>query len=506
MNWYLKLFKVIKVKIINPLFFIVLPCLYYNLKNKKQLKSLILYFLVYSLFTLFSINELSAQVNCKGKIENLPPNVKKKIAVEYWTDDWWMEMDTISLNADNSFEKSIPNKHLQARFRIWGRANKWIDFLVPQNPDKDFVLDFGIMDYNKMNGGPARLSGQENEAYFDLMTTSQECQLLNDSLESITAKTSLQIASFKNKLDESRRILNDKCKKISLTCKGSFIGDVLANILYYTSKNDLINDSKDILFSDQVFDRKHFLDNVPFNDKRVLSHISFIKKLYTYSQLFPKSDSLQLISFVDRLMNKRQGNEEVNAWIFHYLLFKFVNEKDEISLNYLLRSYSDDCALEEHNSDKSVKTLISALKNCEVGKTAFKMFLPDTSGNNTSLANIALNNKLTLLFFWRSDCSHCREFEPELVKIYNKYRGLGLEIIGISMDISEASWKKYLLSNPMSWINLHIATFEQRSQIRNNFPVPATPTLIAVDKNFTVRSRLINRVALEKYLDQELKN
>ena len=505
MNWYLNSYREIKVKIINPLFFIILPGLCYYLTNKIRKTNLVLHTIIYIL-TLFSINSLVAQVHCKGRIENLPSNVKKKIAVEYWNDDWWMEMDTISLNADYSFEKSIPNKHLQARFRIWGRANKWIDFIVPQNPDKDYVLDFGIMDFNKMNGGPAKLAGLENEAYFTLMTTTQECQLLNDSLENITSKTNPQVTVFKNKLDESRRILNDNCKKISLTCKGTLTGDVITNLLYNTSKEDLKNDSKDKLYSDEVFDRKHFLDKVPFNDKRVLSHISFIKKLYAYAQLFPKSDSLQLISFVDRLMNKRQGNDEVNAWIFHYLLFKFVNEKDEISLNYLLRSYLDDCAMEEHNTDQSVKTLIAALKNCEVGKTAFKIFLPDTSGNNRSLANIALKNKLTLLFFWRSDCSHCREFEPELVKIYNKYKGLGLEIIGISMDINEASWKKYLLTNPMNWTNLHIATFEQRSQIRNNFPVPSTPTLIAVDKNFTVKSRLINRVALEKYLDQELKN
>ena len=65
------------------------------------------------------------------------------------------------------------------------------------------------------------------------------------------------------------------------------------------------------------------------------------------------------------------------------------------------------------------------------------MVLPDSIGQTTRLSDIAVNNKLTILFFWRSGCSHCKEYEPELLKLYEKYKAKGLAVVGISIDKEE---------------------------------------------------------------------
>jgi thiol-disulfide isomerase/thioredoxin len=106
--------------------------------------------------------------------------------------------------------------------------------------------------------------------------------------------------------------------------------------------------------------------------------------------------------------------------------------------------------------------------------------------------------------FWRTDCSHCREFEPELEEYYKKYKSAGLEIIGISLDQDEATWKNYLADHPMKWTNLRPSSMDQRMQIVTNFPVPGTPTIIVVDKNFMVKNRMIIRQTIEEYLKEEL--
>ncbi len=453
---------------------------------------------------LFSIVPLNGQIICKGCIANLPSYDKSKISIEQWTDDNWIETDTVSLTSNKAFTFKLSNTHVQARIRIWGQNIKWVDFIVPHNTPLDTLLDFGAIDYNMMKGGVAKVTGKENEAYYKLMTAYKKFRVFKDSLLLTYSATAADIDAKNKRIVSEQLQFNQYANEIKRSYKGTYAADVLTKVLYRPLKSDYLTDEKIKALSDKEFDRLHYLDQLPFYDKRILYHNAFIKAVIAYADLYSKTDTTDLHLFIDRLMSKRQGNDEVDSWIYRNLLFKFVNNKDEVSLSYLLTTYTDDCTTEANSNDLSVSNLLKSLKNCEVGRAAFNAQLPDENAQNLNLADIAAKNKLTLLFFWRSDCSHCREFEPELAKIYSKYKPLGLEVIGISMDINEASWRKYLKANPMSWINLHLATMDQRSLIKNNYPVPATPTLISVDQHFIVKNRLVPRATLEKYLDQEL--
>jgi len=55
--------------------------------------------------------------------------------------------------------------------------------------------------------------------------------------------------------------------------------------------------------------------------------------------------------------------------------------------------------------------------------------LPGPDGQLISLSEVCAKNKLALLPFWRSTCSHCKEFEPVLAELYKKYHPLGVEDI-----------------------------------------------------------------------------
>lgn len=58
--------------------------------------------------------------------------------------------------------------------------------------------------------------------------------------------------------------------------------------------------------------------------------------------------------------------------------------------------------------------------------------LPELTGERLTLS--AYRGKVVLLDFWATWCDPCREEIPHLVELQNKYRGRGLEIIGVSMD------------------------------------------------------------------------
>lgn len=76
------------------------------------------------------------------------------------------------------------------------------------------------------------------------------------------------------------------------------------------------------------------------------------------------------------------------------------------------------------------------------GQPAPQFSLPNLEGKQIHLNDFA--NKVVIVDFWATWCGPCREEIPHLNKLYEDYRGKGLEIIGISMDTDEpASIKNF---------------------------------------------------------------
>jgi len=449
---------------------------------------------------LFSMPQLNAQVIIKGKLGNLPGEISK-IAVDYWLEDRWHELDIIQLTPEKTFQKRISGKYGQTRLRLWGQPTRWLDFIFPQNPATDSVIDFGNIDYAYINANPANLRGGENEAYYSLLTANKKYRLQRDSLSQSDSLPGATKERLKTNMETARSFMNARCREISANHKGTITGDIVAKLLYVPEKSDF-PDEKDISKLTQTdFERDYLLDLLPVNDSRVLFHNGLIRALNVYTSKFCETDSS---NYINTIMGIRKGNEKVDTWLFKYLLQTLVNYKDDNGLTYLLKWYSNGCSMEELNKDQSTSILLTSLKNCETGKKAYNLSLPDINGINTSLSGLAAKSKLTLLLFWRTDCSHCLEFEPELEDLYKKYASAGLEVIGISMDQDESTWKKYLAAHPAKWPNLRPNLMDQRVQLITHYPVPGTPALIAVDKNFIVKNRMVIRNNIEDYIKEAL--
>ena len=51
----------------------------------------------------------------------------------------------------------------------------------------------------------------------------------------------------------------------------------------------------------------------------------------------------------------------------------------------------------------------------------------------------------------RDRCGPCRKEIPNLKKLYELYKGKGLEIVSVSIDKNETAWKKALAEEKLSW-------------------------------------------------------
>lgn len=437
---------------------------------------------------------LSAQVTIQGKISNIAPGALKIALVDYWSVDRWRKLTIMQLENNGEFSTPVllPNK-AQCRIRLAGQANISADFLLPGPSDpSDSILIFDL-DARAMRGGPIQIGGYpENDLYYSLVSEFFKLEKLKDP-KSDTKPKRLQAAILS---------LNQLCTEMSLQHRGTYTGDIVANLLYQPQIADYDKDPKVADMSEKAFLAAHSLDKIPFGSEQVLSHVAFAQALYHYYDNFDPADADRGKNYIDGIMAKRNGNENVDLYLFKYLMEKMVYNKDEPSLEHLLSWYPPDCTDESPLPDHT-KTMVEALQYCTPGKSIPDFQLPDPEGNMVALKDVCAKNNMTLLYFWKTTCAHCKEFKPVLKELYDKYHPQGLEVLAISLDRVEPIWKTYLEQEPVKWVNVHVPS-DRLPEISSRFPIPSTPTLITLDSKCQVLSRLILREQLETYIQDML--
>jgi thiol-disulfide isomerase/thioredoxin len=119
------------------------------------------------------------------------------------------------------------------------------------------------------------------------------------------------------------------------------------------------------------------------------------------------------------------------------------------------------------NADKIKKQL--------AGKTAPDFALTDIQGKIINLND--LKGKIVLLDFWATWCGPCRTDGPSLDKLYQKYDGKHLVIVGISVDEERPIVQKFLDAHPHRY-SIALTT---ENQMPRPYQIGIFPTYIVID-------------------------
>lgn len=103
---------------------------------------------------------------------------------------------------------------------------------------------------------------------------------------------------------------------------------------------------------------------------------------------------------------------------------------------------------------KSIQKDINLLKATSVGSPFVDFKLPDVNGKEVSLSSVTNGSKLVLLDFWASWCGPCRAENPNVVKLYEKYKSAGFQIVGVSLDEKKEKWLEAIKKDNITWIQL----------------------------------------------------
>jgi TolA-binding protein/peroxiredoxin len=135
-----------------------------------------------------------------------------------------------------------------------------------------------------------------------------------------------------------------------------------------------------------------------------------------------------------------------------------------------------------------------------VGKP-FKLRAPDIRRGTVDVDRLA--GKVVLIDYWATTCDPWKSELARLKEIYNKYKGKGFEIIGVSLDSDKAEVMKYVQSAGIPWPVVY-EPGGLDSTLALQYGILALPTQFLVDAKGQVVSRTVHITMLEDELTKLL--
>ena len=126
-----------------------------------------------------------------------------------------------------------------------------------------------------------------------------------------------------------------------------------------------------------------------------------------------------------------------------------------------------------------------------------RMAAPD--GTEIAISDYAGKGKYVLIDFWASWCQPCRVVNPEVVKLYNKYKEKGFEIIGISLDRDKDQWLKAIEDDKLTWIQMSDLGYWQSEAVKL-YSLKSIPHTILLDRDGNIIAKGLHVSELEEKL------
>lgn len=88
-----------------------------------------------------------------------------------------------------------------------------------------------------------------------------------------------------------------------------------------------------------------------------------------------------------------------------------------------------------------------------------------------------IGQKPVVINFWGTWCPPCRKEIPEMVRVYDEYRGKNIEMIGLAVNDTPDKVVNFARSNKMNWVML----MADEDIARTFAPITGVPTTIFLD-------------------------
>jgi peroxiredoxin len=172
----------------------------------------------------------------------------------------------------------------------------------------------------------------------------------------------------------------------------------------------------------------------------------------------------------------------------------YLNQEDEFPfLDSLAGRFEKE--LPQSRYSRQFVDQIKSVRAIAIGQPAPDFSLPNPEGEMISLSSY--RGKYVMIDFWAAWCRPCRMENPNVVKMYNKYKDQGFEVLGVSLDRNREDWLKAIEKDGLIWSQ--VIDNSEASQL---YQINAIPATYLIDKEGKIIGKNLRGQALEEKLQE----
>ncbi len=407
------------------------------------------------------------------------------------------------------------------------------------NPDQVFKLQTDTLDFV----GNLKIDGSEsNSVFLQYQKKSSEMYKVRkpalDCLKALYAEDTTKfnkkelvayhdsITTMRNRVDSVRVAMlayeNDIIKQYPTSLLASILSSTHEVEIpdYPRDENGNILDS---LFK-YTYMKNHYFDNINLGDERLLRTPVYEAKVDEYfdRQLLQIPDSI--IPQVDFVMNKileqeKKGYEGKMYYnTLHHLFMKWQNPKymglDNIFVHimgeYYIKGKVPARVLNDTAYMNKIKERYSNMVYNQIGVQAKDLLIykmgQDTLDEHFSWSKLSMvKSPYIVLYFWDTDCGHCKKIIPEWHKLYqeNEFKKKGVESFLVYTQTDMVEWKKFISDNAMFDFT-NVFDPYQNTNFRTYYDIYSTPVVYVLDRERKIIAKRLPPETVVDILNREL--
>ena len=300
----------------------------------------------------------------------------------------------------------------------------------------------------------------------------------NETITKLKANDDAQLALLKNMKE-----------------KHPFIGKIVATKMYLSFPNNKGNYANEVdYFVNEYFAHLDLKDS----DMDRMPALFETFRDYTTTLVAVKFDEAKMKTTLDNVLQKMNTESQAYRFALGAIVQTLKSKNHPAYIGYgnqYLQKYGN----EKQPYMVELKSNIDNAKNFLIGAIApdFEQNTPDDKPMKLS----SLRGKIVLVDFWASWCGPCRRENPHVVKLYNKYKSKGFEVLGVSLDRTKDKWEKAIAKDKLTWS--HVSDLKGwKNQVAKQYSVTSVPHTILLDREGRILARNLRGADLDAKLKE----